>query len=62
MSILNKLKVKKEFSPKERTEAAAAELKQVMDKYHCIVDVQHQLTIIPLEIKNEVVNTEKKNK
>jgi hypothetical protein len=55
------LKTKKEFGPKDRTEAAAKELTELMEKYHCVIDIQHKIVIVPLEMANEMDDAKKKD-
>ncbi len=61
MGIIDKLKAKKGFDPKERTEAAAKELTELMQKYHCVIDIQHKIVIVPLEMANEMDDAKKKD-
>jgi len=49
------------LDPKGRTEACSKELTKLMEKYNCMVDIQHRLVIVPLEDRHEVVDSKTKN-
>jgi len=49
--MLKKLQKKREITPVERTQLAGNEIKQVLDKFHCKIEIGHQLIILPLEEK-----------
>ena len=62
MSVMNKLKEKKGFTPEERVAAFNKELLELSNKHGCVLDTKHTVVIIPLEAKNDQAKMEDRTK
>lgn len=56
MSILKKLKGDNNpnnMDPKQRSEAVSLAMSELLKKYNCGIDIQHQIVFVPLKEQDE---------